>query len=89
VSTWREYGEDCPIGPPVHMDLCQPCPYFRGASSVSERCDEEGCEDPKHPEFLPVKWRINCNWPRNGSDLAVRESLDDMDAKHIELLVNR
>ena len=60
MSTWRPYGEDCPEGPPVHMDLCQPCPYFRGASSLSKG------------------WKINCNWPRNGSDLALRESLDDL-----------
>jgi hypothetical protein len=74
MSTWRAQGECCPIEPvPVHMDICQPCPYFRGASS---RTGQKG-------------WNIACNWPRNGSDLALRESLDDLPAKHIELLVNR
>ena len=73
MSTWRLQDEDCPEGPPVHMDLCQPCPYFRGAATLTGRNG----------------WNINCNWPRNGSSLALRESLDDLPANAIDLMVNR
>jgi hypothetical protein len=73
--TWRLPDDECPENPSLtaHMDICQPCPYFRGASTFTGR----------------KGWKINCNWPRNGSSLAVRESLDDMTPLAIDLLVNR
>ena len=74
MSRWRQQDEECPAAPVlVHMDVCQPCPYFRGASS---RTGRDG-------------WNVNCNWPRNGSNLALRESLDDLPATAIDLMVNR
>jgi hypothetical protein len=54
-ATRRLTGEECPdVAPAVHMDVCQPCPYFRGASSITGR----------------PGWLVLCNWPRNGSDIA-------------------
>ena len=51
-------GEDpCPITDlPAEMAFCGPCPYFRGASSIPGQARG---------------WNINCNWPRNGSSIAI------------------
>jgi len=52
VSTWRETGDRCPLDErPVHMDICQPCRFFRGAVL-----------GPQHKG-----WKVNCNYPRDGS----------------------
>lgn len=55
MSEWRPTGTPCPIDEqPLDFDKCHTCPYFRGAS-------------------LPPRtrgWKINCNWPRNGSHIA-------------------
>lgn len=42
----------------VLMDLCQPCDYFRGAASYPG----EG-----------RRWTVLCNYPRNGSAVAVEK----------------
>lgn len=80
----RVEGEDCPIPPhPVlSMDLCQPCIYFRGASSVRRAPDKK--EVPVTRE--PVKWNIFCNFPRNGSDIwkPLEKPLDDYTAEEIK-----
>lgn len=57
MATRRLTGRDeCPLTEiPAIMDLCQPCPYFRGASSMPG----EGRQ-----------WGVLCNWPRNGSYIA-------------------
>lgn len=68
--TTRTYDDTCPIPPlpAVHMDLCQPCPYFRGATSITGR----------------PGWRIVCNWPRNGSEVwEPQRPLDDLPADEI------
>ena len=58
MSTWRDRGEPCPLDEePTSMDKCQPCRFFRGASSR-----------PGHRGFS----RYNCNFPRDGSEI-VRE----------------
>jgi hypothetical protein len=62
TATRRLTGEDCPdVAPVVHMEHCQPCPYFRGASSITGR----------------PGWLILCNWPRNGSEIATPERLPE------------
>jgi len=59
--------------PAVSMALCQPCVYFRGASSVTG--DGTG------------GWRIVCNWPRNGSEVwEPQRPLDDLPADEIARL---
>lgn len=74
MSIWRETGEDCPIpgNLPVSLDVCAPCPYFRGASMVTGK----------------KSWKINCNWPRNGSALWAPRALpmDDLSAEEIRRL---
>lgn len=53
MSTWRDAGDRCPLGElTVGMDACQPCRFFRGASS---RPGERGYQ------------HICCNHPRDGS----------------------
>ncbi len=38
MSEWREVGEPCPLpgNLPAGMDMCQPCPYFRGATNLRD-----------------------------------------------------
>jgi len=56
------------------MDICQPCDYFRGASS---------------PPGV-AGWKINCNWPRNGSDFWQPSApLDDLAPEAIRRLVGQ
>lgn len=75
MSEWRETGSECPKDDSqVAMSVCQPCPFFRGASTLTGR----------------PGWNINCNWPRNGSEIAVRRPagpLDDQDAETIRRFV--
>lgn len=54
MAEWRATHSDCPLGGEAHMDRCQPCLFFRGASLSDSRAG----------------WRISCNWPRSGSYIA-------------------
>ena len=55
MSTWRDAGDRCPLDEaPLDMAKCQPCRFFRGASS---RPGERGYQ------------HICCNFPRNGSEV--------------------
>lgn len=48
----------CPLTDlPPEMALCGRCPYFRGASSIAGQPS--------------TSWNICCNWPRNGSSIAI------------------
>lgn len=48
--------DTCPLTEvEVLMDLCVPCPYFRGAASYPGQGG---------------RWSVLCNWPRNGSSIA-------------------
>ena len=72
MSSWRSQGTSCPLiaQARVHMDVCQPCRFFRGASTHTE-----SGEDGK-PKLLPsgkpwpTEWSVCCNWPRDGSYVA-------------------
>ncbi len=57
MSTWRLTTEGiCPLDDAsVTMDKCQPCRFFRGASSTRHE---------------PRGWQVNCNYPRDGVYLA-------------------
>ena len=70
MSERRREGTECPKHlVALSMEMCQPCPYFRGAGTYTELCDLEGCENEEHPEVLPTVWDVVCNWPRNGSEI--------------------
>lgn len=72
MSVRRRTSTECPDQPQVvGLDVCQPCPYFRGATYVTGRSG----------------WEITCNWPRNGSYIAI--PLDDLPAEDIRRLVVR
>lgn len=62
MANRRLTGEACPdVQDFVAMDVCQPCPYFRGAATVTGR----------------PGWLVLCNWPRNGSAVSSLLPLDD------------
>lgn len=93
MSEFRKEGTSCPIPPHpiVSMELCQPCVYFRGASTFSEETEESKKRSfleklIKKPEFEPIKWTIVCNWPRNGSETwkPLDKPLDDYSAEEIK-----
>jgi len=59
MSEWRSTGTRCPLDEaPLDLDKCAPCVYYRGASLATRPPDE------------PQGWRICCNWPRNGCEVA-------------------
>lgn len=57
MAAWRfTSAEECPLDDtPVSMGACEPCAYFRGASSSGH--GSRG-------------WNVCCNWPRSGSFVA-------------------
>ena len=73
MGDWRDAGTECPISP----------------EPVSLRM----CGDCPYfrggSGMFGRAPRILCNWPRNGSHIAVQGSLDDLAAADIERMVRR
>lgn len=54
MAEWRETNTLCPLDEqPLNITKCSPCRFFRGASLSGPR----------------RYWRVNCNFPRNGSEV--------------------
>ena len=68
MSTWRPAGDECPIPP-------------RPAAEI-DRCSP--CPYVRGASLSDAGWRINCNWPRNGSEVWTPPApLDDLPAHEI------
>ena len=65
MAEWRLYDTPCPIDEePVSWVKCGDCKYFRGGVSYPDK------RDPETKEIIgPGDKKINCNWPRNGSEI--------------------
>lgn len=72
MSERRTQGTSCPLIPQarVHMDVCQPCRFFRGASTYTVSGDDGKPKLLPSGRPLPTEWAIVCNYPRDGSYVA-------------------
>ena len=72
MTIFRSQGTHCPLIAQArcHMNVCQPCRFFRGASTFTQTNDEGKPKLLPNGKAVPSEWTVACNWPRDGAYLA-------------------